>query len=136
MYKILALFLFAVSSASAFWSACPDHPTVVAPTSITSPSCSGSLCTVVRGEVLNSDVYFLFPSAHSSLNVRISVILYGVEVNIPLEPPYDNACNFIYRGGVFVGCPTVAGQEHLWKIGMSIPHEYPAFTNEIVRCKF
>ncbi|CAG9809078.1 unnamed protein product [Chironomus riparius] len=133
MYKILALFLLAVSSASAFWSACSDHPGVLAPTSITSPACTGSLCTVVRGEVLNSDVYFVFPTAHSRLDVRISVILYGVEVNIPLEAPYDDACNFMYRGGAFVGCPTVSGQEHLWKIGMEIPHEYPAFNNEVVR---
>ncbi|XP_070508082.1 uncharacterized protein [Chironomus tepperi] len=133
MYKILALFLLAVSSASAFWSACLDRPGVLAPTSITSPACSGNLCTVVRGETLNSDVYFVFPAAYSRLDVRISVILYGVEVYIPLEDPYDNACNFMYRGGAFVGCPTVAGQEHLWRIGMQIPLDYPAFANEVVR---
>ena len=135
MYKILALFLLAVSSASAFWSECHNYPDVLVPTNITSPACSGSLCTVVRGELLTSDVFLEFTSAHSSLDVRISVYIHGVLVYIPLDPPYDNACNFMYRGGNFVGCPTVAGQEHVWKIAMEIPLDYPEFYNEYVRCK-
>jgi len=135
MYKILALFLLAVSSASAFWSECYNHPDALAPTNVTSPACSGSLCTVVRGEVLTSDIYFVFTSAQNSLDVRVSVYIHGVLVNIPIEPPHNNACNFMYRGGSFVGCPTVAGQEHVWKTEMEIPLDYPEFYNEYVRCK-
>lgn len=136
MFKILALFLLAFSSANAFWSACTDRAGAIAPNRIESASCSGNLCTVVRGETLIADAFATFTAAHNTLTVRVTAYILGIGVNLPQEPPHDSACNSIFLNGVLTGCPTTPGVESLWRIQMLIPTTYPAFQNTRVRCKF
>ena len=136
MYKIIVLAVLAFASADAFWSACTDQPNALAPTRVESASCSGSLCTVIRGEPLIADVFATYTTVHNRLDVRVTAFVLGVPINLPQEPPYDDACNFMYRGGVLVGCPTVPGQEHVWRINLLISENYPPFQNSRVRCKF
>ena len=136
MYKIIVLAVLVFSSADAFWSACPDHPNALIPSRIESPYCSGSLCTLVRGELFTADVFATHTNVHNRLDVRVTAFVLGVPVNLPQDPPYDDACNFIYRGGVLVGCPTVPGEEHLWRINLIISEAYPPFQNSRVRCKY
>lgn len=136
MYKIIVLAVLAFSSADAFWSACPDHPNALIPSRIVSAQCSATLCTLVRGEPFLADVYATHTAVHHRLDVRVTAFVLGVPVNLPLDPPDDDACNFTYRNGVFVGCPTVPGEEHLWKIDFTIPTNYPGFSNSRVRCKY
>ncbi|CAG9809073.1 unnamed protein product [Chironomus riparius] len=133
MFKILALFLLALSSTNAFWTACTDRAGAIAPNRVESASCSGSLCTVVRGETLVADAFATFTSAHSVLTVRVTAYILGIGVNLPQDPPYDNACNSIFINGVMTGCPTTPNVESLWRIQMLVPTTYPAFQNTRVR---
>lgn len=136
MYKILLLTVLTFASANAFWSACTDRPGAVAPNNVVSPSCSGDLCTIQRGESLLADVFTFFNAAHQRLDVRVTAYILGIGVNLPLDPPFDDACNFIYRGGVLVGCPTVPGNvEHVWRIDFPVPTAFPTFSNTRIRCK-
>lgn len=134
MFKFLLLAVLAVASADAFWTACAGVGN--APTSIVSPSCSGNLCTVQRGETLVADATHTFTAAHSRLDVRVTAFILGIPVNLPQSPPDDDACNSMYRGGTLVGCPTVPNTVHVWRINFFIPTSYPTFSNTRVRCKF
>jgi hypothetical protein len=136
MFKILAVFLLAFASANAFWSACTDRAGAIAPNRVESAACSGSLCTIARGEELVADGFFTFAAAHNELTVRVTAYILGVGVNLPQSPPHDSACNSIYVGGSMTGCPTTPNVESIWRIIMMIPTTYPAFTNTRVRCKF
>ena len=136
MYKILVLALLAVSAECQFWSACTDRPGAITPNRIESAACSGNLCTIARGETLVADAFATFTSAHNHLEVRVTAYILGIGINLPQEPPHDNACNSIHRDGVLVGCPTTPGIEHLWRIVMLIPTTYPAFSNTRVQCKY
>ena len=136
MFKILALFVLAFSSANAFWSACTDRAGAIAPSRVESSACSGNLCIVVRGEALVADGFFTFASTHTALTVRVTAYILGIGVNLPQEPPHDSACNSIFINGVLTGCPTTPGVESVWRINMLIPANYPAFQNTRVRCKY
>ena len=134
MFKFIILAVLAVASADAFWAPCSDHAGN-APSSVVSPSCSGNLCTIQRGETLIADMTHTFTAAHSRLDVRVTAFILGVPVNLPQSPPDDDACNSMFRGGVQTGCPTVPNTAHVWRIDFSIPTAYPSFSNSRVRCK-
>jgi hypothetical protein len=138
MFKLVALtVLLALSGANAFWTACPGVPAgVIAPRQITSPSCSGATCTVTRGQTLVANAYATFTQAHSTLNVRIQVFILGIGVNVPQDPPHDNACNSLFENGVQTGCPTRPGVEKVWVINMPVSQATPAVQNARVRCKY
>jgi ML domain len=137
MFKFVALtVLLALSGANAFFSRCADHPNAVFPRDIQSPSCTADRCTVARGETLRADAFFTPVRAHNRLDVVVTAYVLGVGVNLPVPPPSDNACNSMFRGGVLVGCPTVPGVEHMWRIDYVIPSTIPAFPNARVRCKY
>ncbi|KAG5673378.1 hypothetical protein PVAND_003434 [Polypedilum vanderplanki] len=134
MFKFVIFgILLVLSSANAFWTRCADHPNAVAPDHITSPACTPERCTATRGEVLTADVLLTPIRAHNRLDVRVTAFVLGVGVPLPLEPPYDNACNHMYRNNVFVGCPTVPNVQHLWRINMLLSPNYPALNNARVR---
>lgn len=136
MYKVIVVALLAVSSASAFHSACTNLPNAIRPSDIQSSACSGSQCIVTRGETLIADATIAFTKTHSRLDVRVTAYILGIPVNLPQSPPDDNACNSMFVGGTNVGCPTRPGQSHVWRINFSVPASYPAFSNTRVRCKF
>lgn len=136
MYKFLLLTILTITSANAFWFPCADRPGAVSPNRVESPFCSGDLCMITRGESLLADVFTYFHGAHQRLDVRVTAFILGVGVNLPLTPPFDDACNFMFRGGVFVGCPTIPGNvEHLWRIEFPIPATFPAFTNTRIQSR-
>jgi hypothetical protein len=90
MIKFVGLiFLLALSSANAFWSVCLDRPGV-SPTRVESPFCSGTLCTVGRGQTLTADAWVTFVGAHSRLDVRLTAYILGIGVTLPSDPPNDN----------------------------------------------
>ena len=129
MYKFIVIALLAVASADAFWTPCSDHPGT-APSSVVSPSCSGNLCTVQRGETLHADATVTFTAAHSRLDVRVTAFILGIPVNLPQSPPDDDACN-----SMSPACPTTPNQQHTWGINFFVPTTYPTFSNTRVRCK-
>lgn len=137
MFKIIVfsvLFVFTGAQAS-FHACCTDLPNAVCPSRVTSPSCSGTRCTVTRGQQLEAEAHFTPVRAHSRLDVVVTAYALGVGVNLPVPEPDDNACNNMYRGGVNVGCPTVPNVEHMWKLNYQIPTTIPAFANARVRCE-
>ncbi|KAG5673376.1 hypothetical protein PVAND_003432 [Polypedilum vanderplanki] len=136
MFKLIALtVLLALSGANAFWSACSDLPNALAPRTVESASCSPTLCTVTRGETLIADAYMTFNQAHSRLDVSVTAYIFGIGVNLPQDPPHDNACNSLLNAatGAHHGCPTTPGTEKIWRINMLVPTTYPSFSNTRVR---
>ncbi|XP_070508416.1 uncharacterized protein [Chironomus tepperi] len=134
MFKFVALtVLLAISGANAFFACCSDQPNAVCPRTVTSPSCSGTRCTVSRGEILQADAFFTPVRAHARLDVETTAYVLGVGVNLPVPEPDNNACNSMFRNGVNVGCPTVPNVEHLWRLNYQIPTTIPAFNNARVR---
>lgn len=137
MFKFVVLtVLLALSGADAFWRCCANQPGAVCPTNIVSPACSGARCVVTRGEQLVADATFTPVRAHNRLDVEVTATALGITVPLPVPPPSDNACNDMYRGGVFVGCPTVPNVEHVWRINYQVPTTIPAFNTAVVRCEY
>ena len=133
MFKIVAItLLVALSGANAsFWSACSGvGSNVVAPTSITSPSCVGDRCTVTRGQTLIANAVIPWTAAHQRLDVTILVFILGIGIPVQIDPQHANACNSLVPG-----CPTVPGQSHTWTINMPVTPETPAANNVRVRCE-
>ncbi|KAG5673377.1 hypothetical protein PVAND_003433 [Polypedilum vanderplanki] len=134
MFKLIALtVLLALSGANAFWTRCADLPNAVAPREITSPSCSGTSCTVTRGQTLTANAFATFTQVHHRLDVRVRVFVLGVGIEIPMDPPNDNACNSLLLNGVQHGCPTTPGVEKVWVINMPVSQLTPAVSNARVR---
>ncbi|KAG5676501.1 hypothetical protein PVAND_006332 [Polypedilum vanderplanki] len=120
MFKFLLILTLAIASANAFWTPCTSGP---APTSVTSPSCSGTSCTITRGEILRAT--FVFPAnvAASSLDViiRAYAAIGGDPIQLPVTPPHDNACSSISPS-----CPTSVGTSYTWNIDFEVPTDIPA----------
>jgi hypothetical protein len=137
MLKLAVLgLLLALSGANAFWSLCADHPNAIGPDSVSSPFCDAVRCTATRGEVLTADIFITPIKAHARMDVRVTGFLLGIGIPLPLDPPYDNACNHMYRNNVFVGCPTLPHVQHVWRINMRMSPNYPALNNARVRCEW
>ncbi|XP_070508063.1 uncharacterized protein [Chironomus tepperi] len=131
MFKFVILsVLLAITGTQAFWAACPG---ILAPTNIVSDVCSGTSCTVRRGQTFTAQATITFTQAHARLDTRITVFLLGVGINVPQDPPHDNVCNNLYRNGVLVGCPTVPGAAHVWNIEMLVTNLTPTANNARVR---
>jgi hypothetical protein len=127
MFKFVALVvLLAISGTQAYWSGCPG---ILGPTSITSPACSGSACTVVQGTTADFTSSITFARAHSHLMTRLTVFIGGVGIVIPQTPPHDNACNQI-------ACPTVPNVPTTYVLTLTITTGTPVTNNADVRCKY
>lgn len=97
----LAVLLLA-NSALAFWTPCPGLP---GPTTVTSPLCTPTHCTAQRGSMLIAAATFTSPGVHPHLINRFSTTFLGIQIVIPNEPGFEDACWFL-RGAA---CPTTAG---------------------------
>jgi hypothetical protein len=91
MIKAIAILALAIASTNAFWSPCSQGPP---PTSVTSPSCSGSSCTVTRGEGLAAVVVFSPAQSTPHLDVIIKAYFFGIELDIPNSPGNENGEEF------------------------------------------
>ncbi|KAG5676499.1 hypothetical protein PVAND_006330 [Polypedilum vanderplanki] len=118
MFKFIVVLTLAIASANAFWTSCTSGPP---PTSVTSPSCSGTSCTVTRGEGLAATVVFSPAQSSPVLDVNIRAYFFGQELEIPNSPGNENACVSLSPP-----CPTTANQPHTWNIDIGIPSTLPA----------
>jgi hypothetical protein len=88
MFKFLAILVLAFASANAFWTSCSSGP---APTSLTSAACSGTTCTITRGQMLQAVMVFPSTVAASVLDVAITAYPQaGGSVSIPVTPPHND----------------------------------------------
>ncbi|KAG5668079.1 hypothetical protein PVAND_016034 [Polypedilum vanderplanki] len=124
MFKIILLFsILCFSNANAFWTVCSEGQP---PNTMTSPSCSGSSCTVIRGGTLTGTINFTPQISASILNFYAILYHLGVETEIPISEANRNACNHLTPG-----CPTTAGTPTNWAINFPIPTNLPAVTAPI-----
>ncbi|KAL7017759.1 hypothetical protein ACKWTF_010514 [Chironomus riparius] len=132
MFKFAFVLLLAISASQAqsYWSGCPG---ILGPTTLTSPVCSGSACTVVQGTTSVFQSTISFTRAHSHLMTRLTVFLGGVGVVIPQTPPHDNGCNALFRDGVQVGCPTIPNVPTRYDLTLTITTGTPVTNNANVR---
>ena len=135
MFKFAFVLLLAISAtqAQSYWSGCPG---ILGPTTLTSPACSGSACTVVQGSTSVFQSTITFTRAHAHLMTRLTVFLGGIGVVIPQTPPHDNGCNALFRDGVQVGCPTVPNVPTRYDLTLTITTQTPVTTGANVRCKY
>lgn len=133
MYKfVIFAFLLTFSVTNAFWTSCGGSATTH---SVTSPSCDATRCTATRGQPLVSDTLISFTGAHQNLQVSVTAFILGVGVNLPVDPPHNNACNSLFLGATLHGCPTQANVQYNWHLNMDIPANLPAFQNTRVQCE-
>jgi hypothetical protein len=134
MYKFVAFAVLAVILAptvsATFWRNCLG---VLGPDHIETPLCDAERCFAVRGQPFVANVTLSSPDVHQELLVENIAFIFGIPVQLPVEPPHDNGCNQLYVNGVFHGCPTLPNVPHVWMINQDIPAFLPAFQNTVVR---
>ncbi|KAL7031648.1 hypothetical protein ACKWTF_007085 [Chironomus riparius] len=133
IFVLTIVILFGYSHA--FWSACPGT-TLPSLDSMESPSCTDR-CRAVRGEVFYGTLRMTFQEAHQELRSRVTAFIFGIGVNIPVDPPFDNQCNLIlFTNGTQAGCPTIPNTQYMLVIEMLISTLYPSFSNTRVQGNF
>lgn len=86
---------------------------------VTSPQCSDR-CTVVRGGVLQGNVFFTPTGAHSSLGVFIT----AAGTNLPVTPPGKNWTKFLWKINDKQIICSKWGMQHLipWRCSSRLPN--------------
>lgn len=103
--------------------------------SVSSPFCGADSCSVQRGQTLTGDVWFTPTRAHASLQVFPRAFSGGSWIDLPIDPPHDNACNNLHRGDAQVSCPTVPNSEHRWNLNFLVSPDFPQLLGTTVECK-
>ncbi|XP_070506475.1 uncharacterized protein [Chironomus tepperi] len=131
----LIFFVAVFGSSLAFWSACTGSilPTI---DSFESPSCTDR-CRVTRGDTFYGTIRMTFREAHQELQTRVTAFIFGIGVNIPIDPAFQNQCDLIlFPNGTRAGCPTIPNQQYMIQAEMLVSPLYPAFTNTRVQIDY
>jgi hypothetical protein len=131
MYKLIALVvLLAASAVNGFWTPCGGSATTH---EVYSSVCDQDRCHVVRGQSMIANTTITFVEPHPILTIRVTTVLFGITIPLPLPPPENDACLGIFRDGtVFNGCPVSVGRRYNWVMEINVPSSIPAFQNNIV----
>ncbi|KAG5674352.1 hypothetical protein PVAND_004327 [Polypedilum vanderplanki] len=132
---ILIVFIFLFANVRAFYTRC-SHTNAPGPDHIVSPNCNSERCFGVRGDVVNADIWATPLGAHTELRTRITAFILGIGVPLPVDPPFDDACNMIFLDGQLTTCPTIPNRQYMLQVEIPILHAYPPFSNAIVRVEF
>lgn len=134
MYKLaIVSIILALSGANAFWSQCGGSAYFY---SIVSPDCDDYSCTKARGDLFTTSAMFSTPESHNSLKVRATAFVYGTNVRIDVNPPYDNVCNNLYDYyNEPSGCPTLPNEIYKWTLMLEFPETFPSLSQTQVQCK-
>ncbi|XP_070499664.1 uncharacterized protein [Chironomus tepperi] len=135
-FTIFVIFLTISCLAEAFWSDCPGS-NVPGPDDIVSPNCSGDRCRAVRGESLIARIYATPQAVHHELIARVTAFVFGIGINLPMQPPFDNACNQIhFANDTLTSCPVYPNIQYVMNVEMQVSSLFPAFTNTLVQVDF
>ncbi|XP_070506660.1 uncharacterized protein [Chironomus tepperi] len=138
MKSILLIVLVALvfHKSHGFWSECPGTglPTL---DSLESPNCSRDRCTAIRGEEFVARIHVTLHGAHNELRTRLTAFFFGIGINLPVVPPFDNMCNFIhFTNGTAASCPTIPNTQYVVDISMLVSPNYPALNNALVQADY
>ncbi|KAL7044567.1 hypothetical protein ACKWTF_001972 [Chironomus riparius] len=135
-FIIFIIFLSSSCFADTFWSNCPGS-NVPGPDYIVSPQCSGDRCQAVRGESVTAKIYATPRAIHNELITRVTAFIFGIGISLPMQPPFDNACNYIhFANDTQTSCPVYPNIQYVINVEMQISSLFPAFTNTRVQVEF
>lgn len=83
MLKLITFLLLVATARAQFWRACTGPlANAVTPDDVQSPACSGTSCTIGRGEILRANAFFTPIRAHARLDVAVTAFVLGVGVPV------------------------------------------------------
>lgn len=127
---VLLAALVAVSANDVNFIPCPEGYN--APTRVWSTQCTPDLCTLRRGVPFHARAYFSPRETFTVLNVEISVTLGPFDLEIPIPPGMENACNQLAPGQ---NCPVQTGGSYIWDAFIPIDDDSILVPTIQVQCK-
>jgi hypothetical protein len=126
--------LLAVNGSLAFWTSCPSG---AAPTAVSSPVCTSTVCTVSRGGTLTGEATFRATAAHTALQSTFHAVVFGLETDLTgSDPDAARVCEQLQGVTCSPSNPLTAGSSYTWNLRFSVPTNTPVLSNTQVRSKF
>lgn len=133
---VIVIFAVASPALGTFWRRCHRFPNARLPDNVVSPLCDDTRCFAARGDYFIANVTMSSPEVHLELAATNYVFIFGIGIQLPIDPPHDNGCNALFINNVQQFCPTQPNRQYTWVIDIMMAEIVPAFQNAIVECEF
>lgn len=97
-----------------------------------SSDCSGSTCSLQRGQIFSGRAEITLQGPFNILEVGIEATLLGIPFDLPIPEGYSNACDFLEGGAT---CPVAEGQTVVWALQFPITSTLPLVRGLTIRRK-